>query len=74
MSKDSKYLIRFNFQIEFETQFELLREELLKEDLQFLANESSPIIYCEEVNFTANLNRSRKRKILLVHLKIFSDG
>ena len=37
ITKNPNFLIRFNFQIEFETQFELLREKLLKEDTEFLS-------------------------------------
>jgi hypothetical protein len=40
-----KYLIRFEFEIKFETQFDLLKENLIKEDLDFLSFQSSPIIY-----------------------------
>jgi hypothetical protein len=45
MMKNSKYLIKFEFEIEFETQFDFSKEILLKEDLNFLSYETSPIIY-----------------------------
>jgi len=44
-NSNRKYLISYEFLIEFETQFDLLKENLIKEDLQFLSFQSSPIIY-----------------------------
>lgn len=49
MANNSKFLICFNFRIEFETQFELLREKLIQEDIGFLSLDSSPIIYYQVI-------------------------
>jgi len=49
--KKTKFLIRINFHIEFETQFDVLREKLLQEDIDFLPFEHSPILYSQQVKF-----------------------
>jgi hypothetical protein len=60
--KNSTFLINFDFQIEFETQFELLREKLLKEGMEILSLKSSPIIYYQVLNFYLCRNQNRIKK------------
>lgn len=41
---------KFDFQLEFETQFDLEKEKLLKEDLAFLKYEKCPLLYTTTAN------------------------